>query len=85
MAAMSMTEGGLVVVGVSDGRVIEGVPLDQMAFDRIARAAPACTIDVAAFTDPAWVNVVLHDRSFRALQGPPRSRRPRWWRALPAL
>jgi len=48
MAAMSMTEGGLLVVGVSDGRVIKGAPLDQAAYDRIARAAQACSIDVAA-------------------------------------
>lgn len=48
MAAMSMTEGGLLVVGISDRRVIKGAPLDQTAYDRIARAAQACSIDVAA-------------------------------------
>ena len=39
IAAMSMTEGGLLVLGVSDRREIRGAELDQKAFDRINRAA----------------------------------------------
>lgn len=47
IAAMSMTEGGMLVIGISDRREIKGAPLDQRTFDRIARAAQACNVDVA--------------------------------------
>src|SRR2546422_5369247 len=48
IAAMSMTEGGLLVVGVSDRRELRGAALDQKAFDRINRAASGCGVQVAS-------------------------------------
>lgn len=47
MAAMSMTEGGMLVVGVSDRRGIKGCPLDQKTFDAVMRAAHGCNLNVA--------------------------------------
>lgn len=47
MAAMSMTEGGMLVVGVTDRRDIKGCPLDQKTFDAVMRAAHGCNLDVA--------------------------------------
>src|SRR5206468_8275307 len=47
MAAMSMSEGGMLVVGVSDARELKGCSLDQRTFDAAMRAAHGCKIDVA--------------------------------------
>jgi ATP-dependent DNA helicase RecG len=46
MAAMAMTDGGTIAVGVSDARRIVGCQLDQRALDRIRRGAHACGVDV---------------------------------------
>lgn len=47
IAAMSMTEGGLLIIGVSDRRELTGAALDQKAFDRISRTAHDCNVQVA--------------------------------------
>jgi ATP-dependent DNA helicase RecG len=44
--AMAMSEGGLIVVGVSDERELVGRPLDQQTLDRITAAACACGVEV---------------------------------------
>ena len=44
--AMAMTEGGLIVHGITDGREIIGCPLSQNTQDRITRYAAECGVDV---------------------------------------
>ena len=44
--AMAMTEGGLIVHGITDGREITGCPLSQNTQDRITRYAAECGVDV---------------------------------------
>jgi ATP-dependent DNA helicase RecG len=44
--AMAMSEGGVIVLGVSDERALVGCPLDQDTFDRISAAACECGVDV---------------------------------------
>lgn len=46
IAAMAMTEGGLVVLGVSNDRRLQGSPLSQETLDRVMKAAHACGVDV---------------------------------------
>jgi ATP-dependent DNA helicase RecG len=46
VAAMAMSEGGLIVVGVSDARELLGRPLDQETLDRIAAVAYETGVDV---------------------------------------
>ena len=46
IAAMAMTEGGLIVHGVDDQRHIVGCPLSQNTQDRITRIAMECGVDV---------------------------------------
>src|SRR5215210_6691791 len=45
--AMAMSEGGAIVLGVSDGRHLVGRALDQETLDRITAAACECGVDVA--------------------------------------
>ncbi len=44
--AMAMTNGGLIVHGVSDGREIIGCPLSQTTADRITRFAHECGVEI---------------------------------------
>ena len=44
--AMAMSEGGAIVLGVSDERDLVGRPLDQETLDRITAAACECGVDV---------------------------------------
>jgi predicted HTH transcriptional regulator len=44
--AMAMSEGGVVVLGVSDDRELVGCALDQATLDRITAAACECGVDV---------------------------------------
>ena len=44
--AMAMSEGGAIVLGVSDERDLVGRPLDQETLDRITAAAAECGVDV---------------------------------------
>lgn len=46
IAAMAMTDGGLIVHGVDDQRRIVGCPLSQNTQDRITRIAMECGVDV---------------------------------------
>ena len=46
IAAMAMTDGGLIVHGVADDRQIVGCPLSQNTQDRITRIAAECGVDV---------------------------------------
>lgn len=46
IAAMAMSEGGLIVHGVDDQRHIVGCPLSQNTQDRITRIAMGCGVDV---------------------------------------
>ena len=46
IAAMAMTNGGLIVHGVADNRQIVGCPLSQNTQDRITRIAAECGVDV---------------------------------------
>lgn len=46
IAAMAMTDGGLIVHGVDDRRQIIGCPLSQNTQDRITRVAMECGVDV---------------------------------------
>lgn len=46
LAAFAMTDGGLLVLGVSDDRTITGCPLSQRVYDRIYKAANECGVDV---------------------------------------
>lgn len=46
LAAMSMTDGGVLALGVSDDRVVKGCSLDQKTFDRVSRAAHSCNVAV---------------------------------------
>jgi ATP-dependent DNA helicase RecG len=47
IAAMAMSEGGAIVLGVSDERELVGRPLDQETLDRITAAACECGVDVS--------------------------------------
>lgn len=44
MAAMAMTSGGIIVLGVSDSRSIVGCALSQRTFDRVTRDGQSCGI-----------------------------------------
>lgn len=46
VAAMAMTDGGLIVLGISDARSIVGCPQDQRTLDRLARAAHGCGVEI---------------------------------------
>jgi ATP-dependent DNA helicase RecG len=46
LSAMSMTDGGLVVLGVSDDRQIAGCGLSQALLDKVMKAAHACGLEV---------------------------------------
>ena len=46
IAAMAMTEGGLIIHGVDDDRQLTGCPLSQNTQDRITRIAAECGVDV---------------------------------------
>jgi ATP-dependent DNA helicase RecG len=46
IAAMAMSEGGAIVLGVSDERELVGRPLDQETLDRITAAACECGVEV---------------------------------------
>lgn len=46
IAAMAMTDGGLIVLGVSDDRQVSGYALTQAALDTVMRAAHSCGVDV---------------------------------------
>lgn len=46
MAAMAMTDGGLIVLGVSDDREVLGCPLDQSTLDRTTGAAHDVGVEV---------------------------------------
>lgn len=46
IAAMAMTDGGLIVLGVSDDRQIVGCKLEQSVLDTVERAAHACGVDI---------------------------------------
>lgn len=46
MASMAMTDGGLLVLGVSDSRELVGCPLTQKTLDRVMKAAHEVSIDV---------------------------------------
>ena len=46
IAAMAMTQGGLIVHGVDDQRNILGCPLSQNTQDRITRIAAECGVDI---------------------------------------
>jgi ATP-dependent DNA helicase RecG len=47
IAAMAMSEGGAIVLGVSDDRELVGRSLDQETLDRITAAACECGVEVA--------------------------------------
>jgi ATP-dependent DNA helicase RecG len=47
-AAMSMTDGGLVVLGIRDNRTVEGCPMTQAVLDRVSESAHAYGLDVQA-------------------------------------
>lgn len=47
IAAMSMTEGGMLILGVSDKRAVLGCELNQKTFDAVTRAAHGCNVEVA--------------------------------------
>src|ERR671914_2861791 len=44
--AMAMSEGGVIVLGVSDERELVGCALDQETLDRITSAACECGVEV---------------------------------------
>lgn len=44
--ALSMTEGGLIVLGIDDARQLHGCPLDQKVYDQIMRVAKDVGVDV---------------------------------------
>jgi predicted HTH transcriptional regulator len=46
IAAMAMSDGGAIVLGVSDERDLVGRSLDQETLDRITAAACVCGVDV---------------------------------------
>ncbi len=46
VAAMAMTEGGLIAIGISDRRVIEGCTLAQKVHDSILEAGHSCGVDL---------------------------------------
>jgi len=45
-AAMAMTDGGLVVLGIRDNRAVEGCAMTQAVLDRISETAHACGLEV---------------------------------------
>src|SRR6266540_3897209 len=46
LTAMAMTDGGLVLFGVSDDRRIIGCGLSQKLLDKVSKAAHACGVEV---------------------------------------
>lgn len=46
IAAMAMTDGGLVVLGVSNDRRLQGCSLSQGTLDRVMRVAHACGVEI---------------------------------------
>ncbi len=46
IAAMAMSAGGAIVLGVSEERELVGRPLDQETLDRVTAAACECGVDV---------------------------------------
>lgn len=46
IAALAMTDGGLIVLGVDDKRRIVGCPLDQKVLDRVRRTGASCGVDL---------------------------------------
>jgi len=46
IAAMAMTDGGLVVLGIDDDRQVKGCPLTQETQDRVMKAAHACGVSI---------------------------------------
>ena len=46
IAAMSMTDGGLIVLGVEDDRTLRGAPLSQRTLDRVKEFANAVQVEV---------------------------------------
>ena len=46
IAAMGMTDGGLIIHGVADNRQIVGCPLSQKTLDAITRRAAEWGVDV---------------------------------------
>src|SRR6266542_1158470 len=47
IAAMSMTDGGLIVLGIQDhDRTIAGAPLSQNTLDRVMQAAHSCNVEI---------------------------------------
>ena len=48
IAAMSMTDGGLLVLGISNKREIVGCPASQRTLDLITKAGHSCTVDLQA-------------------------------------
>jgi ATP-dependent DNA helicase RecG len=47
VVAMAMTEGGTILIGVSDDRRLIGCPVDQVMLDRIANVAHETQVDLA--------------------------------------
>ena len=45
-AAMAMTDGGLVILGIRDNRTIEGCSLSQAVLDRVSETMHACGLEV---------------------------------------
>jgi ATP-dependent DNA helicase RecG len=45
-AAMAMTDGGLVVLGIRDNRVVAGCAMTQAVLDRVSETAHACGLEV---------------------------------------
>ncbi len=45
-AAMAMTDGGLVILGIRDNRAVEGCPMTQAVLDRVTETAHACGLEV---------------------------------------
>lgn len=45
-AAMAMTDGGVVILGIRDNRTIEGCPLSQAVLDRVSETMHACGLEV---------------------------------------
>jgi ATP-dependent DNA helicase RecG len=61
IAAMSMTDGGLVVLGVNDDRTLKGAPLSQRTLDRVTSNARECHVEVQlreVLVDGAAITVV---------------------------
>ena len=68
IAAMAMSEGGLIVHGVDDQRHVVGCPLSQNTQDRITRIAMECGVDVQV-REVAVADVVLTITAVPAVRG----------------